>query len=182
ESTPENSEAFKAGYKTICDIGQERIKRAARKIRDDFPLTTSELDTGFRAFKVDSSNIKDVYLYPDQFKQETLELLADNIKPDRTPDDLLINSMLRLGVPLSAAITKKFVFGKKIYLVEHDDSPVYITACFDENLNEDVITEIAKLKPIYAIFRDNGIISDSLMTNFDQIFNTYSHDTIRRVI
>lgn len=178
EETPANSEAFKAGYKTICEIGQERIRRAGRKIRDSLPLTTNGLDTGFRVFRVDSSNIKDVYLFPEEFKQDTIELFADNIKPDRTPDDLLIHSMLRLGINLSAKIDIAFTFGKKIFIVNDN----YLIACFDDNITENTVIDIAKRRPNYAVFRDSGMANDSVMTNFEQIFKTYSSDTKRSVI
>ncbi|MBQ7560643.1 MAG: site-specific DNA-methyltransferase [Synergistaceae bacterium] len=178
EETPVNSEAFKAGYKNICEIGQERIRRAGRKIRDSLPLTTNELDTGFRVFRVDSSNIKDVYLFPEEFKQDTIELFADNIKPDRTPDDLLIHSMLRLGINLSAKIDIAFTFGKKIFIVNDN----YLIACFDDNITENTVIDIAKRRPNYAVFRDSGMANDSVMTNFEQIFKTYSPDTKRSVI
>ena len=178
ELTDEKSEARKAGYKTICDIGEERIRRAGQKIKDESPMTTTELDTGFRVFRVDSSNMQNVYYAPADFKQEQLELLADNIKPDRTPEDLLFQVMLDLGITLSAEINETEIDGKKVFSVADG----YMIACFDNDITEQTVTEIAKKQPFYAVFRDSGMASDSVMTNFEQIFETYSPKTVRRVL
>lgn len=178
EKTPENSEARKAGYKTICDIGEERIRRAGQKIKDESPMTTTELDIGFRVFRVDSSNMQNVYYAPADFKQEQLELLADNIKPDRTPEDLLFQVMLDLGITLSSKIDETHIDGKKVFSVADG----YMIACFDTDITEQTVTEIAKKQPFYAVFRDSGMASDSVMTNFEQIFETYSPKTVRRVL
>ena len=176
EQTPDNSEARKAGYNTICDIGEERIRRAGKKILDNSPNST--LDVGFRVFRVDSSNMEDVYYAPADYKQEQLELLADNIKPDRTPTDLLFQVMLDLGITLSAEINETEIDGKKVFSVADG----YLIACFDKNVTEQTVTQIAKKQPFYAVFRDSGMSSDSVLTNFEQIFETYSPKTVRRVL
>ena len=176
EQTPDNSEARKAGYNTICDIGEERIRRAGKKILDNSPNST--LDVGFRVFRVDSSNMEDVYYAPADYKQEQLELLADNIKPDRTPEDLLFQVMLDLGITLSSKIDETHIDGKKVFSVADG----YMIACFDNDITEQTVTEIAKKQPFYAVFRDSGMASDSVMTNFEQIFETYSPKTVRRVL
>ncbi|MGN1356815.1 MAG: site-specific DNA-methyltransferase [Succinivibrionaceae bacterium] len=175
EATPENSDAYKAGYKTICDIGKERIFRAGQKIKEE---TGADIDYGFRYFKVDSSNMKDVFLRPSDTGQMSLNLLADNIKEDRTPEDLLIQSMLKLGILLSSKIEQTEIAGKKVFSVADG----YLIACFDENVTEDTVTAIAKKKPIYAVFRDSSMANDSVIANFEQIFETYSPKTERRVI
>ena len=178
ESTGEKSDAYKAGYKTICDIGEERIRRAGKKIREESPLTTSDLDTGFRVFRVDSSNMKDVYYRPQDFKQGQLDLFADNIKEDRTPEDLLFQVMLDLGVLLSSKIEETTIDGKKVFSVADG----YLIACFDKDVTDETVKAIAKQHPFYAVFRDAGLSSDSVMTNFEQIFETYSPGTRRKVL
>ena len=178
EVTDEKSEARKAGYETICDIGEERIRRAGRKIKDESPLTTAELDIGFRVFRVDSSNMENVYYAPADFEQAQLELLADNIKPDRTPEDLLFQVMLDLGIMLSSEIEETEIDGKKVFSVADG----YLIACFDKDVTEETVKAIAQKQPFYAVFRDSGMASDSVATNFEQIFETYSPKTVRRVI
>lgn len=173
----EKSEAYKAGYKTICDIGKERIRRAGKKIKDENPSTTG-LDVGFRVLKLDSSNMKDVYYKPEDYSQGFLESLEDNIKEDRTPLDLLFQVMLDLGKPLSAKIEEREIAGKHVFVVDDND----LVACFDSNVTEDVVKTIAQLKPLYAVFRDSGLSSDSVGANFDQIFATYSPNTTRKVL
>ena len=175
EVTAEKSEARKAGYDTICDIGEERIRRAAKKIKEE---TNADIDYGFRVFKVDSSNMKDVYYRPQDLKQEEIALLADNIKEDRTPEDLLFQVMLDLGVLLSSKIEEKDIAGKKVFTVEDG----YLIACFDKDVTEEVVTAIAKEKPFYAVFRDSGMATDALMANFEQIFETHSPQTVRKVL
>lgn len=175
EPTADKSEAKKAGYDTICDIGEERIRRAAKKIKEE---TNADIDYGFRVFKVDSSNMKDVYYRPQDIKQEEIALLADNIKEDRTPEDLLFQVMLDLGVLLSSKIEEKDIAGKKVFTVEDG----YLIACFDKNVTEEVVTAIAKEKPFYAVFRDSGMATDAVMTNFEQIFETHSPQTVRKVL
>ena len=176
EATDEKSEAYKAGYKNICEIGKERIRRAGRKIKEESPLTTQYLDTGFRVLKLDSSNMQDVYYTPEEFDQR--DLFEDNIKPDRTEEDLLFQTMIDLGIELSAKIDKKEIAGKTVWNV----SGGYLLACFDENVNETTITEIAKQKPYYFVMRDKSLANDNVADNFEQIFEHYSKDTIRRII
>ena len=175
EETDEKSEAYKAGYKTICEIGEERIRRAGKKIKEE---TGVDIDYGFRVFRVDSSNMKDVYYKPIDFTQEQLSLYADNIKPDRTPEDLLFQVMLDLGVLLSSKIDEEEIAGKKVFSVENG----YLIACFDSDVTEETVTEIAKKHPFYAVFRDSGLASDSVAVNFEQIFETYSPKTRRKVL
>ena len=175
EKTDKKSEAFKAGYKTICDIGEERIRRAGKKIKEE---TGADIDYGFRCFKVDSSNMKDVYYRPADIGQMNLDQFTDNIKEDRTPDDLLIQVMLDLGVLLSSKVEETEIAGKKVFSVADG----YLIACFDKNVTEDVVTAIAKQKPFYAVFRDSSMASDSVAANFEQIFDTYSPQTVRKVL
>ena len=178
EETDEKSEAYKAGYKNICEIGKERIRRAGAKIKEESPLTTTELDTGFRVLKCDSSNMKDVYYNPSEYEQSILAELEDNIKEDRTAEDLLFQVMLDLGVLLSSKIEETTISGKKVFNVEDN----YLIACFDENITEDVITEIAKKQPYYFVMRDSSMADDNVATNFEQLFKTYSPETIRKVL
>ncbi len=178
EKCDEKSEAYKAGYKNICEIGKERIRRAGKKIKEESPLTTQDLDTGFRVLKLDSSNMKDVYYSADEYKQVSLLDYADNIKEDRTSLDLLFQVMLQLGHSLSAKIEEKMIANKQVFVVDDDD----IIACFAADVDEEVITEIAKMHPLYAVFRDSSMQSDSARVNFEQIFAAYSPATDRRVI
>lgn len=175
EKTNERSEAYKAGYKTICDIGEERIRRAGKKIKKE---TDSDIDYGFRCFKVDSSNMKDVYYAPADVEQLSLDGFVDNIKEDRTPEDLLIQVMLDLGILLSSDIETEDIAGKKIFSVADG----YLLACFDKDVTEETVIEIAKKKPFYAVFRDNSMANDSVAANFEQIFETYSPETVRKVL
>lgn len=178
EKTDEKSEAFKAGYKNICEIGKERIRRAGKKIKEENPLTTADLDTGFRVLKLDSTNMKDVYYNPAEITIDTIMGTVDNIKEDRTPEDLLFQVMLDLGVLLSSKIEKSTIGGKTVFNVE--DS--YLIACFDDNVTDEVITAIAKQKPYYFVMRDSSMANDSVATNFEQIFAAYSPDTVRKVL
>lgn len=175
EQTSENSVAYEAGYKTICDIGEERIRRAGKKIKKE---TDSDIDYGFRCFKVDSSNMKDVYYAPADVEQLSLDGFVDNIKEDRTPEDLLIQVMLDLGILLSSDIETEDIAGKKIFSVADG----YLLACFDKDVTEETVIEIAKKKPFYAVFRDNSMANDSVAANFEQIFETYSPETVRKVL
>ncbi len=165
-------------YNNLCDIGEERIRRAGKKIREESPLTTADLDTGFRVFRVDSSNMKDVYYRPNDFKQGQMNLFADNIKEDRTPEDLLFQVMLDLGVLLSSKIEESTIAGKKVFSVADG----YLIACFDSDVTDETVKAIAQKHPFYAVFRDSGMANDSVMTNFEQIFETYSPQTVRRVL
>ena len=178
EETTEKSEAYKAGYKTICRIGQERIRRAGAKIKEESPMTTANLDTGFRVLKLDSTNMKDVYYNPADYELTLFDNLADNIKEDRTPEDLLFQVMLDLGVLLSSKIEESNIGGKKVFNVADG----FLYACFDENVNEEVITEIAKKNPYYFVMRDSSMANDSVATNFEQIFAAYSPDTVKKVL
>ena len=178
EKCEENSPAKKAGYNNLCDIGKERIRLAGKKIKEDSPLTTQNLDTGFRVLKLDSSNMKDVYYTPADYEISMFDTLADNIKEDRTPEDLLFQVMLDLGVLLSSKIEESTIAGKKVFNVADG----FLMACFDENVSDETITAVAKQKPYYFVMRDSSMASDSVATNFDQIFATYSPDTVRKVL
>ena len=176
EATDEKSEAYKAGYKNICEIGKERIRRAGKKIKEDSPLTTQDLDTGFRVLKLDSSNMQDVYYTPSEFNEQ--KLFDDNIKPDRTEEDLLFQMMIDLGIELSAKIEKRSIVGKTVWSV----SDGYLMACFDEQVNETAITEIAKRQPQFFVMRDSSLANDQVADNFEQIWELYSKDTERRIL
>lgn len=176
ETTDEKSEAYKAGYKNICEIGKERIRRAAKKIAEEHP--DAKFDGGFRVLKCDSSNMKDVYYNPDQYEPSLFSKLQDNIKEDRTPEDLLFQVMLDLGVLLSGKIEETTIAGKKVFNVEDN----YLIACFDEDITEETITAIAKQKPYYFVMRDSSMANDSVATNFEQIFAAYSPDTVRKIL
>lgn len=178
EKCDEKSEAYKAGYKNICEIGKERIRRAGAKIKEEAGLAAQNLDTGFRVLKCDTSNMKDVYYNPAEYEVNMFSRLEDNIKADRTPEDLLFQVMLDLGVLLSSKIEETTIAGKKVFNVEDN----YLIACFDSDVSEETIKAIAKQKPYYFVMRDSSMASDSVATNFDQIFATYSPDTVRKVL
>ena len=179
EETDEKSEAYKAGYKNICEIGKERIRRAGAKIKEENPITTQKLDTGFRVLKCDTTNMKDVYYSPAEFAQTLLDSMEDNIKEDRTKEDLLFQVMLDLGVLLSSRIEEKMIGGKKVFVVGDEN---YLVACFDEKITEETVTEIAKMRPYYFVMRDSSMASDSVAANFEQIFESYSAETVRKVL
>ena len=179
EKTDEESEAYKAGYKNICEIGKERIRRAGRKIKEDAGLTApADLDIGFRCLRLDSSNMENVYYTPEEISQQDMFSLVDNVKPDRTPEDLLFQVMLDLGVLLSSLIEVKEIAGKKVFNVADG----FLLACFDHDVTEETVKAIAQMKPYYAVFRDSSMANDSVATNFDQIFETYSPETVRKVL
>lgn len=178
EATDEKSEAYKAGYKNICEIGKERIRRAGKKIKEDSPLTTQGLDIGFRVLKCDTSNMKDVYYRPDEVTQMSIGDYASNIKDDRIPEDLLFQVMLDLGILLSSKIEETTIAGCKVFNVADG----FLYACFDSDVSDEVVTAIAKEQPYYAVFRDSGMASDSVLTNFDQIFAAISPSTVRKVL
>lgn len=214
EETDEKSEAYKAGYKNICEIGKERIRRAGTQIKNTMgsmkistrlrelddsekptqlrfnkmyseePVISTQsydtdiLDIGFRVLKLDSTNMKDVYYNPAEYEMSFFDTLADNIKEDRTPEDLLFQVMLDLGVLLSSKIEETTISGKTVFNVADG----FLYACFDANVTEDVITEIAKKEPYYFVMRDSSMANDSVATNFDQIFATYSPSTVRKVL
>ena len=176
EKTDEKSEAYKAGYKNICEIGKERIRRAGKKVKEEVGSSVQNLDTGFRVLKLDTSNMEDVYYTPQKFELQSL--FNENVKADRTNEDLLFQVMLDLGIELSAKIESKQIAGKKVHFV--DDN--YLVACFDRDVNESTITEIAKLQPIYFVMRDASAANDNVIDNFEQIFKHYSPDTNCRII
>ena len=197
EATDEKSEAYKAGYKNICEIGKERIRRAGAQIIhnsqcimhnekcdmtkcDNYELCikNSALDIGFRVLKCDTSNMKNVYYSPSEFGSESLDDLISNIKEDRTPEDLLFQVMLDLGVLLSSKIEETTIAGKKVFNVEDN----YLIACFDKDVNDETIKAIAQKQPYYFVMRDSSLANDSVATNFEQIFATYSPDTVRKVL
>lgn len=178
EQTDPKSEAYKAGYKNICEIGKERIRRAGKKIKEENADKEGidKLDIGFRVLKLDSSNMQDVYYTPQEFTMN--DLFADNVKPDRTAEDLLFQVMLDLGVELSATIEQRTMNGKQVFFVNDN----YLVACFDTDITEETIKAIAKLKPYYFVMRDSSLASDNVADNFDQLFETYSKDTIRKIV
>lgn len=178
ELTDEKSEAYKAGYKNICEIGKERIRRAGKKIKEESPLTTQNLDTGFRVLKCDTSNMKDVYYNPADYEIDLFDMMTDNIKEDRTPEDLLFQVMLDLGVELSSKIEETVIAGKKVF----DVADGFLIACFDADVTDETIKAIAQKQPYYFIMRDSSLANDSVATNFEQIFATYSPDTVRKVL
>lgn len=176
ESCSEKTEAYKSGYKNICEIGKERIRRAGKKIKEESGLAGKKLDIGFRVLKLDTSNMEDVYYTPRDFNLQTL--FNENVKPDRSNEDLLFQVMLDLGVELSAKIEARQIAGKTVHFV--DDH--YLVACFDSDVNDSVIKEIAKLHPVYFVMRDSSAASDNVIDNFEQIFRHYSPDTTCRII
>ena len=176
EPLKDNSGAQAVGLHTIADVGKERIRRAAKKIAQECPK--AEFDGGFRVLKCDSSNMKDVYYNPDDYEADLFSSLEDNIKEDRTPEDLLFQVMLDLGVLLSSKIKADNIAGKNVFRVEEND----LIVCFDDNITEEVVTEIAKQKPRYFVMRDSSMATDSVATNFEQIFASYSPDTVRKVL
>ena len=175
EETEEGGAARKAGFKTICDMGEERIRRAGKMIKQE---TGADIDYGFRVFRVDSTNMEDVYYRPADYNQGQMQLFANNIKADRTPEDLLFQVMLDLGILLSSDIEETEIAGKKVFSVAGG----YLIACFDSNVTEETVKAIAQRKPFYAVFRDSGMASDGVATNFEQIFETYSPKTQRKVL
>ena len=188
EKTDEKSEAYKAGYKNICEIGKERIRRAGKQIlsagggqlemSETQPEPGTPVDVGFRCLRLDSSNMENVYYTPEEISQQDMFSLVDNVKSDRTPEDLLFQVMLDLGVLLSSPIEVKEIAGKKVFNVADG----FLLACFDHDVTEETVKAIAQMKPYYAVFRDSSMANDSVATNFDQIFETYSPDTVRKVL
>lgn len=176
EEIDNESDAYKSGFKNICEIGKERIRRASKKISEEYPK--SVYDDGFRVFKCDSSNMKDVYYNPSETQQSLFDTYADNIKEDRTPEDLLFQVMLDLGVLLSSKIEETTIAGKQVFNVADG----FLIACFDNNVTEETVKAVAEKKPYYAVFRDSSMANDSVATNFDQIFASISPDTVRKVL
>lgn len=173
-----DSDARKAGYYNVCEIGKERIRRAGKKIKEESPLTTQDLDTGFRVLKLDSTNMQDIYYSPKDISQADLFSQVDNVKPDRTGEDLLFQVMLELGATLDSKIETTTVAGKTIYNVAEG----YLVACFDSDVTDDVVKSIAQMQPAYAVLRDTSMKDDSTATNFEQIFKTYSPDTVTKIL
>jgi len=178
ELTDEKSEAYKAGYKNICEIGKERIRRAGAKIKEENPEKAQNLDTGFRVLKLDSSNMKDVFYSPKETSQLELFRYVDNVKDDRTSEDLLFQVMLELGATLDSKIEESEVDGKTIYNVADG----YLVACFDQEVSDEVVTAIAKMQPTYAVLRDTSLANDATATNFEQIFKTYAPNTTTKIL
>ena len=178
ELTDEKSEAYKAGYKNICEIGKERIRRAGAKIKEENPEKAQNLDTGFRVLKLDSSNMKEVFYSPKETKQQDLFALVDNVKDDRTSEDLLFQVMLELGATLDSKIEKNEVDGKTIFNVGDG----YLVACFEQKVTDEVVTSIAKMQPTYAVLRDTSLVDDATATNFEQIFKTYAPNTTTKIL
>ena len=178
EKTDEKSEAYKAGYKNICEIGKERIRRAGRKIKDENKDKEGieKLDIGFRVLKLDTSNMEDVYYTPQEFTMQSL--FTENVKADRTGEDLLFQVMLDLGIELSAKIETRQIAGKTVHIV--DDN--YLVACFDRDVTEAAIKEIAELHPVYFVMRDASAANDNVIDNFEQLFEAYSKDTVRKIL
>lgn len=163
----------------ITEIGKERIRRAGAKIREENALTAGDLDTGFRVLKLDSTNMKDVYYNPEEVKQNTLDGLVDNIKGDRTNEDLLFQTMLELGVPLSSKITEEIINGVTVFNVGEEN---FLIATFESGVTDEIVKQIAQKKPYYFVVRDSSMDSDAVAANFEQIFKTYSPDTKRKVL
>ena len=166
------------GYETVCEIGKERIRRAGKKIKEESPLTTQDLDTGFRVLKLDSTNMQDIYYSPKDISQADLFSQVDNVKPDRTGEDLLFQVMLELGATLDSKIETTTIAGKTIYNVAEG----YLVACFDPDVTDEVVKAIAQMQPAYAVLRDTSMKDDSTATNFEQIFKTYSPNTVTRIL
>ena len=178
ETTDEKSEAYKAGYKNICEIGKERIRRAGKKIKADAGLMGQDLDIGFRVLRLDSSNMEDVYYTPDQFDPNAIQGLMDNVKADRSEEDLLFQVMLELDIPLSASIQQEQIAGKRVFNVADG----HLIATFDRDINETTVTEVARRKPNFFVMCDASAANDNVLDNFDQIFHHYSPDTICKIL
>ena len=195
ELLDKNSDAFNEGYRTICDLGKERIRRAAKKIKeelqakqqqqqgkldfeDDTNVDISKLDFGFRVYRLDCSNMQDVYYRPQDYKQESMELFADNIKSDRTPDDLLAQVTLDWGLPLSLKIEQATIHGKRLFKVAQNS----LYACFDEGIDEAFAKAVAADHPLRIVFRDSGFSNDTAKTNVKQLLKQLSPETEMKVI
>lgn len=180
ETTDETSEAFKAGYKNICEIGKERIRRAGKKVKEEAGLNGQNLDIGFRVLKLDSSNMKNVYYSPETYVNDPtlFDQVHDNIKEDRSGEDLLFQVMLDLGLELSAPVKSETISGKTVYTVKDN----YLIACFDADVTDELLTHIAKRKPFYAVLRDSSFTRDDTASNFEQIFATWSPETVKKVL
>jgi len=178
EKCAEDSEAYKAGYETICEIGKERIRRAGKKIKEDYPLIVQDLDTGFRVFKLADSNMTDVYYSADEYSQDLLSMLESNIKADRTDIDLLFGCLLEWGLPLSLPYTSETMEGCTVHTYNGRD----LIACFDENIPDSVIKTIAKRQPARAVFRDSSFANSPSKINVGEVFKLLAPDTRVKVI
>jgi adenine-specific DNA-methyltransferase len=178
EKTDEKSEAYKAGYKNICEIGKERIRRAGAKIKEENPLVTQNLDMGFRVLKLDDSNMNDVYYSPNEYNQQTLDMFESNVKSDRTDLDLLFGCLLDWGLPLSLPYRSEEIDGCTVHNYNDGD----LIACFDENIPDSVIKEIAKKQPLRAVFRDSSFADSPSKINVGEIFKLLAPDTRVKVI
>lgn len=176
EETQQKSVARLVGFESISQICKERIRRAAQKIAEENP--EAKFDGGFRVLKCDSSNMKDIYYTPSETQQSLFDTYADNIKEDRTPEDLLFQVMLDLGVLLSSKIEETTIAGKQVFNVADG----FLIACFDKDVTEETVKAVAEKKPYYAVFRDSSMANDSVATNFDQIFASISPETVRKVL
>ena len=178
EPCDEKSEADKSGYKNICEIGKERIRRAGEKIKEENPMTTQDLDVGFRVLKLDSTNMEDVYYSAQEYDQAMLQKMESNIKLDRTDLDLLFGCLLEWGLPLSMPYRSEQVEDCTVHTYNDGD----LIACFDEHIPESVIREIAKRKPLRAVFRDSGFATSPEKINVGEIFKLLAPDTRVKVI
>lgn len=178
EKTDEKSEAYKAGYKNICEIGKERIRRAGKKIKEENPLATQDLDTGFRVLKLDDSNMNDVYYSPSEYSQDLLSMLESNVKSDRNDLDLLFGCLLEWGLPLSLPYCSEQIDGCTVHNYNDGD----LIACFDENVPDILIKEIAKRQPLRAVFRDSSFANSPSKINVGEIFKLMAPDTRVKVI
>lgn len=178
EPCSETSEAYKAGYKNICEIGKERIRRAGDKIKAENPDTTENLDIGFRVLKLDDSNMKDVYYSADEYHQNILDALESNIKEDRTDLDLLFGCLLDWGIPLSLPYSSEIIDG----CIVHNYNDGDLIACFDEAIPDSVVKTIAKKQPLRAVFRDSGFVNSPSKINVGEVFKMLSPDTRVKVL
>jgi len=183
EETEKESEAFRAGYKNICEIGKERIRKAAKKIKEDNKeKDLSKVDFGFKVFRLDSSNMKDVYYNPNAINQTTLGNFKDNIKDDRTPEDLLYQVLIDMAIPISAKVNENKIKGKNVFVVETESGEPWLVACFDNNVDLELVKEIADIKPLKAVFRDSSFKNDSAKVNCEEYLKNKSPNTILGVI
>ena len=175
EATDKNSEAYKAGYKNICEIGKERIRQAAKQIKEE---TKADIDYGFRVYRLDESNMQDVYYTPQEYQQKNMDLFADNVKPDRTAEDLLTQVILDWGLPLSLKIDKVDIEGKEVFKVAGNS----LYACFDSGVDEAFAKAIAKEQPLRIVFKDASFKDDTAKSNVKQLLKQLSPETEMRVI
>lgn len=173
-----NTDSYKMGYQVICDVGKERIRRAGKKIKEENPITTVSLDTGFRVLKIDDSNMNDVYYRPSEYSQEILSTLESNVKYDRNDLDLLFGCLLEWGLPLSLPYSSEHIDGCTVHNYNEGD----LIACFDKNVPDSVIKEIARRQPLRAVFRDSSFENSPSKINVGEIFKLIAPDTRVKVI